>query len=158
MVSRITWITLICCIVLAGIARKASAQSATCATQVATMTRYGDSTITPFEMVTIGANDSYMSSSTGTLTYNSSTGWISGQLRQLFSDRTTGAPNYQPYNIAAPDSLMIWIRPSDGHVWINNLTWGGWQDFAPTCNVSGMFMFTTSDTIYAASFYSYFLG
>ena len=158
MVSKITWIVFVCCVVVAGVARNASAQPAICTGQVAAMTQYGNSTITALEMVTINANYGYMSSSTGSLSYDPNTGWISGQVRQIFSDRNTGAPTYQPYNLAAADSLMIWIRPSDGHLWINNLTWGGWQDFAPTCNVSGMFTFTTSGTIYAVSFYSYFLG
>jgi len=160
---RTLWIAFVCCIVVVGYAGNASAQTATCAAQVAAMTQYGNATVTNFEMVTINANYGFMSSSTGTLGYDPSIGWISGTVKQLFSDRTTGTagvPSYNPYNITAPDNLRIWIRPSDGHLWINNLTWGGWQDFAPTCNVSGsgMIMFSTSSTIYAASFVSYFLG
>jgi hypothetical protein len=46
------WIAVAYCIAFAGFAATASAQSATCATQVAAMTRYGSGTITTVGMTT----------------------------------------------------------------------------------------------------------
>jgi hypothetical protein len=50
--------------------------------------------------------------------------WVTGPGRMQFSDRWNGSQNFYA---GSTTQVQVWVRPSDGHLWVY-YDWGQWVD------------------------------